>query len=192
MAEQRFCKPQVVGSSPSAGSWVEAWSHIGETGKLGKTGRKPAVNGWFFGSGASEVRRWRDFRVGLKKSYCFRKEPSICFRGASWRKATGGGLPKRSNGTDCKSVGSCLRRFESCTPHFQFVVRLFEDWGRLAPEKQPAGRSAWGCQSAQLAGVAAGGGVRKRWESAKSARNCEIGPWGFFAICYIIWLALRS
>jgi hypothetical protein len=28
-----------------------------------------------------------------------------------------GELPKRSNGSDCKSDGLCLRRFESCTPH---------------------------------------------------------------------------
>ena len=39
-------------------------------------------------------------------------------------KKTSGGLPKRSNGTDCKSVGSCLRRFESSTPHFVFVVSV--------------------------------------------------------------------
>jgi hypothetical protein len=28
-----------------------------------------------------------------------------------------GGVPKRSNGADCKSAGSCLRRFESCPHH---------------------------------------------------------------------------
>ena len=29
-----------------------------------------------------------------------------------------GGIPKRSTGADCKSVDLCLRRFESCSPHF--------------------------------------------------------------------------
>ncbi len=28
-----------------------------------------------------------------------------------------GELPEWPMGTDCKSVGECLRRFESCTPH---------------------------------------------------------------------------
>jgi hypothetical protein len=30
---------------------------------------------------------------------------------------TGGGMPERPKGPDCKSGGGRLRRFESCSPH---------------------------------------------------------------------------
>ena len=30
-----------------------------------------------------------------------------------------GEIPKRPTGADCKSAGECLRRFESCSPHFK-------------------------------------------------------------------------
>lgn len=35
-----------------------------------------------------------------------------------------GRIPKRPKGTDCKSVGSCLRRFESCSAHCPWPVAL--------------------------------------------------------------------
>ena len=39
-------------------------------------------------------------------------------------RGTDGELPKRSTGTDCKSVGFGLRRFESYTRHFVGRIRL--------------------------------------------------------------------
>ena len=42
-----------------------------------------------------------------------------------------GGLPKRSNGSDCKSDGLGLRRFESYTPHsIERSLEEFEEYGR--------------------------------------------------------------
>jgi DNA-binding Lrp family transcriptional regulator len=48
-----------------------------------------------------------------------------------------GGVPKRSNGADCKSAGSCLRRFESCLPHV--------DPASIPPRFRPrkVGRPVW-------------------------------------------------
>ncbi len=37
--------------------------------------------------------------------------------GDSGRRHRRGEIPKRPKGADCKSVGSCLRRFESSSPH---------------------------------------------------------------------------
>src|SRR3990172_11705211 len=52
------------------------------------------------------------------------------------RRRSGGGavaygeIPKRPKGADCKSVGSCLRRFESSSPHQVRPNRVSGvDWG---------------------------------------------------------------
>lgn len=56
--------------------------------------------------------------------------PSPVF-GAFWRKKSKfGGIPKRPNGTDCKSVGLFLRRFESCSPHHTVKI-----WNLLSQAK---------------------------------------------------------
>ena len=67
-AEQRFCKPQVRGSNPLAGS--------------------------------TEDERTRHGRRGGRADWKF-----------------GGQVPEWTKGTDCKSVGYCLRRFESSPAH---------------------------------------------------------------------------
>ncbi len=91
MVEQRFCKPLVGGSNPSAGFDVVS-------GRIGWPAWNTAV--FPFGQGVLKVPRGRN-PAGIEF----------------------GGIPKRSNGTDCKSVGSRLRRFESCSPHYEKVAR---------------------------------------------------------------------
>src|SRR5450759_5986871 len=35
-----------------------------------------------------------------------------------------GEIPKWPTGADCKSAGECLRRFESCSPHFKRILAV--------------------------------------------------------------------
>src|SRR5664280_281649 len=35
-----------------------------------------------------------------------------------------GEIPKWPTGADCKSAGECLRRFESCSPHFKRIATV--------------------------------------------------------------------
>ena len=77
------------------------------------------------------------------------------------RSGAGGEFPERSKGSDCKSDGLCLRRFESCTPHFppgrSTVLAVRQ------PQAQ-AGRGGGGATTEALTGA-----VRSRWAGWRGA-----------------------
>ena len=71
-----------------------------------------------------------------------------------------GGVPERSKGTDCKSVGKRLRRFESSPPHHSLTAG------------NPAG---CGCDiSAIVSGISPG--CRREWRGAGIAQLAEHQP----------------
>lgn len=76
--------------------------------RIGKSGRKPIMQTWWKGRHASLRGWWGKPRAG--------SNPVVC---------THGGLPKWTTGTDCKSVGFGLRRFESSIHH---LSRLAGNW----------------------------------------------------------------
>ena len=50
--------------------------------------------------------------------------PNLRLHGVGLYYLTPGRVPERPKGTDCKSVGLCLRRFESCRAHLSADGRL--------------------------------------------------------------------
>ena len=74
--------------------------------------------------GAFETRQALD--DGMAHGAAAREARPECPRARS-RVGYSGEVPKRSNGTDCKSVGICLRRFESCHSHNTYLTEGYED-----------------------------------------------------------------
>src|SRR3954463_4247347 len=77
-----------------------------------------------------------------------------------------GELPKRSTGTDCKSVGFGLRRFESYTRH------LCRPAWCSADEKRTREGSAADWRRGE-SGEACGGQARKFWRDKANDRGCS-------------------
>ena len=66
--------------------------------------------------------------------------------GCTIRTLAQGGFPERPKGSDCKSDGYYLRRFESCTPHCFALPERFESPERFdlpegGPDRRPIGRT---------------------------------------------------
>ena len=147
--EQRFCKPQVMGSSPLASSkagarWgpgtdpfhpiasalsslaASAWQRRFEN-------ESPAATPTTIRSSDSE--RKGD---GSPRAHFHPPEPRN-------RRRSAGEVPKRPNGADCKSAGSRLRRFESSPLHHgvSTVESTAEKLGAIHQSQHPsAGRAS--------------------------------------------------
>jgi hypothetical protein len=103
VVEQRFCKARVGGSNPLGGCFPD--------------------NGWGERPSAG-LRRYR--RCDRARRGVFAGEVKAAFvpdrRGeyiSSTPKGGPGSVPEWPNGADCKSVGLCLRGFESLRSHFR-------------------------------------------------------------------------
>ena len=131
MVEQLICNQQVVGSSPSASSYTWIVRRVNGIGSVDRaaTGRSHQRLAEVFGpsrlvarSAPVLVNRRSQYRLFAGMSVMRRVGPR---RGGSTLSCSWHGeLPKRSNGSDCKSDGLCLRRFESCTPQCKKVESL--------------------------------------------------------------------
>ncbi len=136
LVERRICNPQVTGSSPLASSTdriTSSWhwggrivEHDGIMGGL----RADGVN-WAWLCGRNSLANGSELEANRKLTGCssarVETAPSrtreleaegahTLFSVAAGRRHNGE-VPKRSNGADCKSAGSCLRRFKSSPLH---------------------------------------------------------------------------
>ena len=138
-AERLTCNQQVAGSTPAVGSrrarerTRTRHAHRGSS-SVGRASAFQAVRRGF----DSRLPLWRPAQVAQSAEHVLGKDevggsipllglvecgrrgarPSRCAAGR-------GEVPKRPKGADCKSAGSCLRRFESSPLHL--LTRTFAD-----------------------------------------------------------------
>ena len=138
LAEQLICNQQVVGSSPSASSSNRGRELRGIASEIAVECRvrrgewpRPAVGAVVCVWPGEVFERSRlcgpsqmfvEFGERSRCRLAQRNEERVACRSSALRlggelRNKRGELPKRSNGSDCKSDGLCLRRFESYRAH---------------------------------------------------------------------------
>ena len=140
IVELRFCKPVVVGANPTASS-IEGYLRLKI--ETARAWRSSASNG----------------RPVMEEGTIF--NDTLNFLGM---------VPKRSKGADCKSVGLCLRGFESLPSHHPSRAERSEA-GRRVPSEAPVPRMREGGHAARFL-LRQGFGGQVGWQ----ARGVGIEP----------------
>jgi hypothetical protein len=119
LAEQLICNQQVAGSTPAASSACPASRRRrteNSTRYRTATPSQPATTKKTTYQ-AEVTSTTRTLPAGSHPGHTYRHTTKASVADSAQRAEARGEFPERSKGSDCKSDGFFLRRFESCTPH---------------------------------------------------------------------------